>query len=280
MVCHPTKMAHFVPCQKEITAEELADLLTSNSYRLHGVPKVIVSDRDPKFVGKFWQRFMVKLNIKLNMSTARRPRTDGLTERVFQTMQTLLRCYCAESGFDWTSHLSMVKFYNNYSINEATAHSPFEVMYGGHPSTPADRLLPMVVATADAGDRLTLIVDIQDVVNQLLKLSKERMAARSTRTAPMFLPGDLLYLWTKGLHIHSQKSKHLRDQKLGPNRVISKAGIKSYKCLLPKGCRLHPMFRCYLFSHATSSPSLRPHRAEIEVDHAEHYAVFISDVKM
>ena len=113
-------MAHFVPCRKEITAEESADLFISNCYRLHGVPKVIVSDRDPKFVGKFWQSFMGKLNTRLNMSTARHPRTDGLIERVNQTMQTLLRCYCAKSGFDWTSHLSMVEFYYNCSINEAT----------------------------------------------------------------------------------------------------------------------------------------------------------------
>ncbi len=73
---------------------------------------------------------MGKLNTKLNVSTARHPRTDGLTERVNQTMQTLLRFYCAEFGFDRTSHFSMVEFYYNYSINEAATHSPFEVMYG------------------------------------------------------------------------------------------------------------------------------------------------------
>ena len=95
MVCHLTKMAHFLPYDKEITREESADLFISNCYRLHGVPKVIVSDRDPKFVGKFWQTFMGKLNTKLNMSTARHTRTDGLTERVNHTMQILLRCYCA-----------------------------------------------------------------------------------------------------------------------------------------------------------------------------------------
>ncbi len=76
------------------------------------------------------------------MSTARHPRTDGLTERVNQTMQALLRCYCAEFGFDWTtSHLSIVEFYYNCSINEATTTSPFEVMHGYQPFTPADRLL-------------------------------------------------------------------------------------------------------------------------------------------
>jgi len=98
----------------------------------------------------------------------------------------------------------MVEFYYNCSINEATTHSPFEVMYGYQQSTLADRLLPIVGATVDAADILTLITDIRDIVNQLLKLSKERMATRSTRTADIFQPGDLDYLSTKGLHICSQ----------------------------------------------------------------------------
>ena len=53
MYCHPTKMAHFVPRHKEITAEDSANLSMSNCYKLHDVPKIIVSDRDHKFVGKF-----------------------------------------------------------------------------------------------------------------------------------------------------------------------------------------------------------------------------------
>ncbi len=109
-------------------------------------------------------------------------------------------------------------------------------MYGYQTPTPADRLLPMAGATADAAHRLTLIAYIRDVVNQLLKLSKERMATRSTRMAPIFQPGDLVYLSTKGLHIRSQKCKYLRDQKLGPYKVISKVGISSFKLLLPKRC--------------------------------------------
>ena len=83
------------------------------------------------------------------------------------------------------------------------------------------------------------------------------MAASSTRTAPIFQPGDLVYLSTKGLHIRSQKCKHLREQKLGPYKVISKVDINSYKLLLPKGCPLHPVFHCDLLSHATSSTSPR-----------------------
>ncbi len=40
----------------------------------------------------------------------------------------------------------------------------FEVIFGFQPSTPADRLLPLAGATADAADRLTNIVEIRDVV--------------------------------------------------------------------------------------------------------------------
>ena len=66
-------------------------------------------------------------------------------------------------------------------------------MYGYQPSTPtADRLLPLVDATSGVTYRLILIADIRDVVNQLLNLCKEKMATRSTRTAPIFQPGDLV----------------------------------------------------------------------------------------
>jgi hypothetical protein len=60
----------------------------------------------------------------------------------------------------------MAEFYYNCSIYEAISHSPFEVMYGFQPSTPADRLLPLTGATAEAADRLTMILDIMDVVHQ------------------------------------------------------------------------------------------------------------------
>ena len=92
----------------------------------------------------------------------------------------------------------MVEFYYNSSINEATTHAPFEVMYAYQPSILADRLFQLAGGATDAANRLTLIADIRYVVNQILKLSKERIATRSTRTAPIFQPGDLVYLSTKG----------------------------------------------------------------------------------
>ena len=90
VVCHLTKMAHFIPCTDEVTAEESASLFLHHVYRLHGVSSCLVSDRDPKFISDFRRSLWSKLQTRLNMSTARHPQTDGLTERVNSTMQSLL----------------------------------------------------------------------------------------------------------------------------------------------------------------------------------------------
>jgi hypothetical protein len=85
VVDHLTRMAHFLLCTESVTAEETATLFLQEVYRLHGLPRVLVSDRDPKFVSAFWQTLWRRLGTRLNMSSSRHPETDGLTERVNNT---------------------------------------------------------------------------------------------------------------------------------------------------------------------------------------------------
>ncbi len=50
-----SKMVHFVPMKSNATAPDVAQLFFHHVFHLHGLPKVIVSDRDAKFTSKFWQ---------------------------------------------------------------------------------------------------------------------------------------------------------------------------------------------------------------------------------
>ena len=280
IVDHLTKMAHFIPCHDEVTAEESADLFLHHCYRLHGVPRTLVSDRDPRFVSAFWQSLWRKLNTKLNMSTARRPQTDGLTERVNETMQSLLRCYCAEAGYDWADQLDMVEFQYNSSRSEATQHSPFETTFGFQPAAPVDLLLPLTDAEPSVAERLTKIADTQAVVKELLKLSKERQAARRTSYTPTFVPGDLVYLSTKGLNIRSQNCQKLKDRFIGPYKVLQTVGKTSYKLQLPKGFRLHPVFHVDVLKPAESDTPLRVLPVDAVDDDTDYGIEKITEVKL
>ena len=72
-----TKRALFIPTVKSATASDVADLFFENVFRHHGLPKRIISDRDPKFTSHFWKSLTTRLGIRTNMSTSDHPQTDG-----------------------------------------------------------------------------------------------------------------------------------------------------------------------------------------------------------
>ena len=49
-----TKIVHVVPYKKDITAQQYAHLFIDHVFKLHGLPEVIISDHDPRFLSKFW----------------------------------------------------------------------------------------------------------------------------------------------------------------------------------------------------------------------------------
>ena len=49
-----TKIVHFIPYKKNIIAQQYARLFIDHVFKLHGLPKVIISDCDPRFSSKFW----------------------------------------------------------------------------------------------------------------------------------------------------------------------------------------------------------------------------------
>ena len=59
-----TKSAHFIPVKSSRTAAKLAELYVREVVRFHGIPKNIVSDRDPIFTSNFWQGLQWMLDIK------------------------------------------------------------------------------------------------------------------------------------------------------------------------------------------------------------------------
>ena len=91
MVDRFSKMAHFIPCMKTADTVRVALLYFNEVYKLHELPKSIVSDRETLFLGHFW-RYMWKLaNTKLDFSSAYHPQMDGQTKVVNYSLGNLLQ---------------------------------------------------------------------------------------------------------------------------------------------------------------------------------------------
>nr|GFB90763.1 hypothetical protein [Tanacetum cinerariifolium] len=75
---------------------------------LHGTPAAIVSDRDPRFMSRFWKGLQNGWGTRLKFSTAFHPETDGQTERIIQTLDDMLRSCALEWTGNWDEYLCLV----------------------------------------------------------------------------------------------------------------------------------------------------------------------------
>jgi hypothetical protein len=125
-----TKAAHFIPVKLTHKATNIADVYMREIARLHGIPKTIVSDRDPKFTSKFWKGLFNGFGTNLNFSTTYHPESDGQTERVNQVIEDMLRMYVMDKPSKWEDYLHLVEFAYNNGYQASLKMSPFEALYG------------------------------------------------------------------------------------------------------------------------------------------------------
>ena len=110
--------------------EKLAKLYMDEIVRLHGVPMSIVSNKNPRFVSRFWQKLQETLGTKLNYNTAYHPQTDGQSERTIQILENMLRACIMNFGGNWSQYLTLVKFAYNNSCHTSIQMAPYEALYG------------------------------------------------------------------------------------------------------------------------------------------------------
>lgn len=127
-----TKYAHFICLSHPYTATTVAQAFLTNIYKLHGMPTVIISDRDRIFTSTLWQELFKLTETTLNMSSSYHPQTDGQTERLNQCLETYLRCMVHSCPTKWAHWISLAEFWYNSTFHSAHGLTPFQALYG-HP---------------------------------------------------------------------------------------------------------------------------------------------------
>ena len=96
-----SKMIHLFPISVNITSLGIAKIFRDEIFKLHGIPKKVISDRGPQFVSAFMKELYSQLQIEGNPSTVYHPETDGQTERVNAWVEQYLHIYINHRQTDW-----------------------------------------------------------------------------------------------------------------------------------------------------------------------------------
>ena len=270
-----SKMVHFAATKTNAAAPEIANLFMNTIFRLHGLPKVIISDRDPRFTGNFWSTLFKTLGTNLAMSTAYHPQTDGQTERANRTLEQMLRAYVDADHSNWDKVLPHVEFAYNNSKQASTGHSPFYLNYGQHPTTPMSLGLPDATPktrtpAVDAFLERMAACAKAARVNLEKAQEQQRRGANTRRRELSFDVGDQVMLSTRNLGpAFIGPARKLSDEWDGPFEVTAKITPVTYRLKLPPSmARLNPTFHVDKLkpyhTSATFPDRERPPKARID----------------
>lgn len=241
-----TRYAHFIPLAHPYTVLSVAQAFVDNIIRLHGPPKLIISDRDRIFTSKLWKDIFAALNSELRYSTAYHPQTDGQTERVNQCVETYLRCMTTDQPKKWYSWLSLAEFWYNTTYHTALKMSPFQALYGFPPPLISELAIP----GPEEAEAHTFLAEKQHMLEQLkanLQQAHNRMKryADLKRSERVFEVGDMVYLKMAPYRLAAfgfRGALKLQNKYYGPFIITQKIGKLAYKLQFPPHVKIHPVF--------------------------------------
>jgi hypothetical protein len=231
-----SESAHFIPIDTNYNVRKYAVIYITHVLCLHGVPKMIISDRGSQFVTHFWKQLHVSLRTRLIHSSAYHSQTDGQTERVNHILKDMLRAYVLEHQGSWDQNLPWAEFSYNNSYHETLKMASFEVLYRRRCRTPLNWIEPgenVIFGPNLVEEAKANVCRIQDN----LKATKSCQATYANkRCRPLeFKVGDLVYLRVlpmKGVKRFGVKGK-LAPRYIGLFPILEKCGSVAYKLDLP-----------------------------------------------
>ena len=255
-----SKYAHFVPLSHPFTALQVGVAYLNNIFKLHGLPTVMVSDRDKIFTSNIWQELFKLLGTDLRMSSAYHPQTDGQTERVSQCLETYLRCFLHACPAKWSQWLALAEYWYNTSFHSSLGQSPFLVLYGHEP-----RHFGIDISQACKSSDLQGWLEerslMQSLVRQHLIRAQHKMKTQADRhrTPRTFQSGDYVYLKAQPYvqtSLAPRSSNKLAFRFFGPFLITEKIGPSSYRLQLPPDCLIHPVFHVSQLKKAIPSVAM------------------------
>ena len=251
-----TKIKHLIPCRKLPEARECALLFLQHVYRLHGLPRSIISDRGSQFVAILWKVLCKRLGIRIRLSTSFHPETDGGTERANAQVEIYIRAYCNYQQDDWDEWLPLCEFVINNTPSNATKLTPFFAAYGYDPRSGLeapvqpnqDASRHEITETRKANSMADFMTNREKICyNEIRHASAtyEYFKNKHRLGSPNYKVGDWVWLNLKNIKT-TRPSKKFDCKFAGKFKILQVLDHDDYKLELPTSMHCHPVFHTNL----------------------------------
>lgn len=132
-------------------------------FRLHGLPRSILSDRDSRFLSTLWQDVFRLIGTELTPSTSYHPQANGQTKIVNKLVEGYLRNYNASQQRAWVKWLYLGEYCYNSTYHMAIRMTPFHTLYGYKPLS----FIDLALQDSKAPLAKDWVQDQQDILRSL-----------------------------------------------------------------------------------------------------------------
>ncbi|MBW0514739.1 hypothetical protein O181_054454 [Austropuccinia psidii MF-1] len=197
-----------------------------------GLFRNIISDRDPKFTSALWTSLHRLFGTKLSFTTAYHPQTNGLAERIIQTLEDMLRRFCAygfefkdSDGFthDWCTLIPALELAYKTSVHSSTGQTPTMLEKGWNARLPEDTLSKDLVNIHPTASSCKLMLNkvknhAKKSMNDTFDYAKQKWD--KSHNVPDFKRGDLVLVSTLNLN-NIKGPRKLKDSYVGPFIMVA-----------------------------------------------------------
>ncbi len=260
-VCHLSKMVRLVPTVKTLTSSGFVELFFREVFPHYGMPLRIVSDRGSQWNSEFFRELCDRCDIRLHLSTAYHPQSNGLVERTNEVVETALRHFVAPDHRDWDKHVPFVEFALNANYKKTLECSSFAMNRITLPLTPFDAVVRNQAInesgvlgnnSLSASERTFIGAQQQfQWARKCVHKAKERMKdvhdGKALGKRHLYQTGDKVWLSVKFLALkHPSLRNKLVPRFIGPFTVLEANGPQTVKLDLPDHLRNHGTFNVRL----------------------------------
>ncbi|MBW0547967.1 hypothetical protein O181_087682 [Austropuccinia psidii MF-1] len=227
-----------LPCHKDDTAMDTALLLWSRVISQTGLFKNIISDRDSKFTSALWTNLHRFFGTKFSFSTAYHPQTDRLAERIIQTLEDIIRGFCAyglefkdSDSFthDWFTLIPALKLAYKTSVHYSTGQTPAMLEKEWNPRLPTDTLRKYLIEIHPTASSFKIMLDkvkhhAKRSMNDRSDYAKQKWD--KSHKVPDFKVGDLVLVSTFNFNNIKVPNKP-KDSYVGPFVIVDLHGTNA-----------------------------------------------------